>query len=484
MGAAQSSIPTEAAVLGAIVAGGITAYGVYSRNGNVPTPASSEAAEAKARGGKKGKGKKKAGSGADSDAEFERAIAAANKENAAAAAAAARVVRAPEVVPGTFEFNPTSNSESEGAGKKARKKKGKKATSGSTATNDSKNAAASSVVETKEEPPARPEQVIAPQIVQADPPPASASSSKKSKKRKGKSGTPTPAASGPLAASIDMSDAGDDASWTRVSTRKKIGTSTNPNAPESAAGASSTDAELLTSDTNLTSGATDPDMTETEEEPDDAGTRKSGTVSRKTFAERMLPKRKTGVEEYVVSILLVSPTLLTSILNSMEDEPLQPTLARVMAIRPSTGEKPAKGFSWGDYEEYAGADEGGTSGADVSNDDAWEQVTSKKKARPIPASSFTMASSTDSLSNSYSALQTQDASAPKSKKARQNAEKREAQRTEKEAAERERVERLAKHKKELEKIRMAEQFASGGKKGNVSGGMQATVGEGGKLVWE
>ena len=39
-------------------------------------------------------------------------------------------------------------------------------------------------------------------------------------------------------------------------------------------------------------------------------------------------------------------------------------------------------------------------------------------------------------------------------------------------------------KKELEKIRMAEQFASGGKNKGVSGGMQATVSEGGKLVWE
>ena len=293
MGAAQSSIPTEVAVVGAIVAGGITAYGVYSRNGNVPAD-SKGTTEAKA-GGKKGKGKKKAGS--KEDAEFEKVIAAANKENAAAAAANARVVRAPDVVPGTFDFNPTSNSESETKDKKARKKKGKKATSGADVSGESKSVASSSVVESKEVPPARPEQVVAPLAVQAEPPTQSSQSSKKNKKRKNKAGASAHLAAEPLAASIDMSDAGDDASWTRVSTRKKNAASTSGNPPSSTAGAS-TDAELLTSDTNLTSGVTDPDLTETEEE--DAGIRKSDTVSRKTFAERMLPRpKKTGVEESV-----------------------------------------------------------------------------------------------------------------------------------------------------------------------------------------
>ena len=162
----------------------------------------------------------------------------------------------------------------------------------------------------------------------------------------------------------------------------------------------------------------------------------------------------------------------------MEDEPLQPTLARVMAIRPASGEKPAKGFSWGDYEEYAGADEGTTSGADVSNDDAWEEVKSKKKPRANLNASSTMASSTDSLSRSEQDSQM-------TKKKRQNAEKREAAKAEKDIAEHDRLERLAKHKKELEKVRIAEQYASSGNgKKAVSGGMQATVGEGGKLIWE
>lgn len=162
----------------------------------------------------------------------------------------------------------------------------------------------------------------------------------------------------------------------------------------------------------------------------------------------------------------------------MEDEPLQPTLARVMAVRPTPAEKPAKGFSWGDYEDYTGADEGTTSADGGSNSDVWEQVKSKKKTR---AATLGLASSTDSLSRSGSGAQ--DASEPVTKKQRQNAEKREAAKAEKDAAERERVERLAKHKKELEKSRIAEQFDSSGKKG-LSGGMQATVEEGGKLVWE
>lgn len=304
MGAAQSSIPTEAAVVGAIVAGGVTAYGIYSRNANGVGGTSGASPEAKTGGnatGKKGKGKKKAqarlGSGADSDVEFEKTIAAANKENAAAAASA-RVVRAPDVVPGTFDFNPTSNSESEARDKKARKKKAKKATSGVTGASEVKNAVSSSVVETKDVPSARTEQVVvAPQAVQAEAPAPSQPPAKKNKKRKVKAGA---SASEPLAASIDMSDAGDDASWTRVSTRKKTGTSTGADPQGSIAGASSTDAdaELLTSDTNLTSGATDPEVTETEEE--DSGLRKSDTVTRKTLAERLLPRpRKTGVEEYV-----------------------------------------------------------------------------------------------------------------------------------------------------------------------------------------
>jgi hypothetical protein len=46
---------------------------------------------------------------------------------------------------------------------------------------------------------------------------------------------------------------------------------------------------------------------------------------------------------------------------------------------------------------------------------------------------------------------------------------------------------LAKHKRELERAKMVEQFASGGgggKGGKTSGGMNASVDVNGKLVWE
>ena len=65
----------------------------------------------------------------------------------------------------------------------------------------------------------------------------------------------------------------------------------------------------------------------------------------------------------------------------------------------------------------------------------------------------------------------------------QNAKKREAEKEAKAQAEAERLATLAKHKRELEKARMMEQYAKGSK-GKASGGMSATVDENGKLVWE
>ena len=67
------------------------------------------------------------------------------------------------------------------------------------------------------------------------------------------------------------------------------------------------------------------------------------------------------------------------------------------------------------------------------------------------------------------------------KKQRQHAAKREAEKAAKAAAEAERLATLAKHKRELERTRIAEQAKSSSK--NVSGGMSAYVDENGKLVW-
>jgi hypothetical protein len=71
-----------------------------------------------------------------------------------------------------------------------------------------------------------------------------------------------------------------------------------------------------------------------------------------------------------------------------------------------------------------------------------------------------------------------------SKKQRQNAAKRDALKTAKAEAEAQRLARLAVHKRELERAKMAEQFASSGKgKGKAPTGT-ASVSDTGKLVWD
>lgn len=161
---------------------------------------------------------------------------------------------------------------------------------------------------------------------------------------------------------------------------------------------------------------------------------------RKPLAERVLPKqRKTKVDDMVPS-----------------DDPLAPpTIARVMRVAPRPEEKPADGFSWGDYEDVDrdGDDEGG-----------WGVVKSKRSKtqlqRPASTDPSTTSSSADQLS----------------KKQRQNQKKRDAEKQAKAAAEAERLKVLAKHKKELEKERRI-------KAAYESGGMKAVVADG-KLVWE
>lgn len=69
------------------------------------------------------------------------------------------------------------------------------------------------------------------------------------------------------------------------------------------------------------------------------------------------------------------------------------------------------------------------------------------------------------------------------KKQRQNAHKRELAKSVKAEVEAARLEGLAKHKRELERLRIIEQSQQGGGK-RPSGGMHATVDDQGKLVWE
>ena len=64
------------------------------------------------------------------------------------------------------------------------------------------------------------------------------------------------------------------------------------------------------------------------------------------------------------------------------------------------------------------------------------------------------------------------------KKQRQNAAKREAQKTAKAEAEAQRLATLAKHKRDLEKTKIAEQYSG------KSGGSSASVDSKGHLVWD
>ena len=78
-------------------------------------------------------------------------------------------------------------------------------------------------------------------------------------------------------------------------------------------------------------------------------------------------------------------------------------------------------------------------------------------------------------------MTTQKAPETLTKKQRQHAARREAQKAAKADAEAERLATLAKHKRELERTRMAEQAKSSK---TPSGGMSAYVDENGKLVWQ
>jgi len=147
----------------------------------------------------------------------------------------------------------------------------------------------------------------------------------------------------------------------------------------------------------------------------------------------------------------------------MLETPDYPSVARVVRIHPRPGEKPAPGFTWADYEDVqVAADD-----ADSEDDGGWGVVKPRGRSRP-----------------ERSQQQEQERpvqSAPETKKQRQNAARREAQKAAKVNAEAERLATLAKHKKEQEKARIAQQYAQKpGKKAPAS----ASVDDGGHLVWD
>ncbi len=170
----------------------------------------------------------------------------------------------------------------------------------------------------------------------------------------------------------------------------------------------------------------------------------------------------------------------------------KPGIARVMRV--TGAPQPAQGLSWEDYED---AEDVKGSGADADEEDAaWVPVSNKRRMYYLPklvttshihslGGGGTQTPSTY-VSDSHSAYASTSASASAAatKKQRQNAAKREAEKAAKTAAEREREAKLQQHKRELEKLRIAEQFKGKSGKNVLSGGQQAKVDSNGKLIWD
>jgi hypothetical protein len=248
------------------------------------------------------------------------------------------------------------------------------------------------------------------------------SSSNKGKRQAAGSGLKSPALS---SMSIET-----DGSWTRVDSRKKGNRGGE-----------------ATSDAGVT-GNSSPTTERTEDEAPVINPSKQ-----KTFAEKMLPKpRRTGV-------------------NDMLEESDFPSVSRVMRVTPNPDEKPAKGFTWGDYEDVNDSNASAAGGTDADReDDGWGVVRrGKPKTDRVPSQQPQGPAKVE----------------PKelTKKQRQNAKKREEAKAAKADAETERLAGLAKHKRELEKARVAELSKS--KIGKAtSGGMSAAVDSNGRLIWE
>ncbi|KAG8746187.1 hypothetical protein FRC10_005703 [Ceratobasidium sp. 414] len=324
--------------------------------------------------------------------------------------------------------------------KKGSKKGKKKTMPGLRATSGEESTAAEEPapkrVEKEKELTPKPESSPAPAPVSA---PVSKSKKKKNKGAKVAGDVNAVLAAGPsqqgalMAASESSSTT--DGAWTRVETRRR-GVA-NP-------GVRSAGPAAVLSDGLTTS------VTGTEDEQEDA----VGSVKPRTLAERLLPTgRKTGVED-------------------MLETPQYPEVARVMRVKPVEGEKPAAGYTWGDYED---GDENKVVSMDDEETDegGWGVVTSR---RPQRSQTLTPASTQVSKQPSAENL---------SKKQRQNAAKRDAAKAAKVESEADRQARLAAHKRQLEKERIAQQYAKPAPgKGKESGGMTASVNEKGSLVWD
>ncbi|KAH0836393.1 hypothetical protein J3R83DRAFT_7973 [Lanmaoa asiatica] len=239
-----------------------------------------------------------------------------------------------------------------------------------------------------------------------------------------------------------------DSSWTHVDHRR-LGTSTSTNGQ--------TTRPMDSIDVTSSDIASTASESPVAEQINSVSTDMRGTradLVQRTLAEKFVPRpRKTGVSD-------------------MLEQPDFPTVARVMRVQPRADETPVPGFSWEDYGDVV-EDSLLVHDADQEDEGEWGVVKSRNRTRPLQTTTTT----TSSTSYAPAAPETM------TKKQRQNARKRELAKSAKAEAEATRLEGLAKHKGELERLRIIEQSRQGGGK-RPSGGMQATVDDRGKLVWE
>lgn len=249
-----------------------------------------------------------------------------------------------------------------------------------------------------------------------------------------------------------------DSSWTRIDTRQTPARGAKT-APGTGTGTGSDD-QILAITTDMTSSDVGPStgdsvLAEHTDEDEDIHVHAHSSVSdrdnRRTLAERLLPKpRKTAVDD-------------------MLERPDYPGLARVMRVHPRADEAPAPGFSWKDYEDVDDGS-GTVNDADGEGDGEWGIVKGKgrsKESRP---------STTPSQVNIQQAPDL-------TKKQRQNAKRNQMLKDAKADAEAERLVKLAERRRAMEREQIIDQSRRGGGK-KTSGGMQATVDNRGKLVWD
>ncbi|GAW09345.1 protein [Lentinula edodes] len=393
-------------------------------------------------GGKKGKGKKKPNTTSGTSTPITEGIK--TPENIS-------ILPFPAVVPGQFDDGAPDSSAGSGAEGKPKAKKGKKKKAGKAADAQAKSSAApDTAVEESVVSPAAAAALADSNSSHVTNSSTKLSTKSKKKKQQAPSQVKPSASFSKSTASLASLATDTDGEWTRVTHRAdKIHTS-------SIAGGTSDVGQA----TSITTGSSSPVDTRTEEEEDGEDEEEDvlgGSSERHPLAKRLLPKpRKTGVEDML----------------ARSD---YPSYSRVMRVQP--GDKPAAGFSWGDYEDVVGGDgpsgEPDADGAEADReDDGWGVV--KRGGRPKNKVST-------SFEQTVPTSRTATAPETMNKRQRQNAARREAEKSAKADSERERIAALARHQRELDSARMEAQYGKSGGKKTTSGGMKAVIDEKGKL---